>query len=420
MHYKDKVKHLVSLGFSGDMTQIENYYQGKMVDSSDTNFQKLLKMSESLCKELSDIFRNLNNVKGDEHSYLVARKNQILDILFPGHGMIGNMCDGLQAVIGQVDMPGMGGINANVKFTPYTLVNLGNYSLIGANIQFGDIKKSKTNQQEIGTINIGDDNWICTGVKIASNIDIGNRNVIAMGANVKTSLGDDGLFIGNPANRKTTITHDYKGTKNNLSYRPKKEIDYLISHLNCLGFEGDFDEYIKYLSGERYNCMQEMIGQITDFSHNLSYEYNNPNTNYQRKKEIIEILFPMRGKNLTIGNGLFVDILGSTKLGNNVTIGKNAFFAGNITIGNNVTIGNDAYLSAIGHDVYYKGRHIDTIPGIISEFCVVGNIKVADNVNIGNNCKFVPGCIVSTNIPHNSLILPNGKTNSLEPHDNIR
>ena len=419
MNYLEKVEHLKNLGFNGDMTQIINYYQGKSIIPSDPNFKKLLSISKELCEELSLIYKELNRNAGTlKYDELLKRKNEIIDILFPGHGMIGNMCDGLKVVIGQVDLTGISGINANVTFTPYTLVTFGDYSMIGANIQFGDIKKQQ-NIQPIGKINVGDDNWICSGVKIASNLNIGSRNVIAMGANVKSDLGDDGLFLGNPATRKLTITHDYKGNKNNLTYRTQEEIDFLLEHLYSLGFEGDFSEYVKLLNGESYNCMQETISQITDFSHNLSYEFNNPLTTKERKKEIIEILFPIRGKNIIIRKGLFVDILGCAKLGNNVTIGNNVFFAGNITIGNNVIIGDNACMSVIGHELYYKARHLDYNPNDFGEITVPGKITIQDNISIGNNCRFVPGCVVNQNVIDNSLILPNGKINQLEEFDNI-
>ncbi len=419
MNYIEKIEHLKKLGFEGDMTQVGNYYQGKSVISSDPNFKKLLLISNELCNELSMIYKELNRSTGtSRYNQLVERKNEIIDILFPGHGMIGNMCDGLNVVIGQVDLTGISGINANVTFTPYTLVSFGDYAMVGANIQFGNIKKQQ-DIQPIGKINFGDDNWICSGVKIASNVNIGNRNVIAMGANVKTDLSDDGLFIGNPATRKLTLTHDYTGNKDNLTYRTQEEIDFLLDHLYALGFEGDFSEYIKLLKGEAYNTMHETLGQIVDFSHNLSYEFNNPLTTKERKKEIVDILFPIRGKNTIIRKGLFVDVLGCAKLGDNVTVGKNAFFAGNIKIGNNVTIGDNACMSAIGHELYYKTRHLDFNPNNFGILTISGKIIVKDNVTIGNNCKFVPGCIVDNNVPDNSLILTNGKINKLETFDNI-
>ncbi len=419
MDYKDKIEHLKKLGFKGDMTQLYNYYQGKPVVSSDSNFKKLISMSKKLCNELSLIYKELNrNKETNKYNDLIERKNEIIDILFPGHGFIGNICDGLKVVIGQVDLTGISGINANVTFTPYTLVHFGDYAMVGANIQFGNIKKGKE-LQTIGKINFGDDNWICSGVKIASNINIGNRNVIAMGACVKSNLGNDGLFLGNPAKRKLTITHDYKGNKNNSTNRSEEEINFLINHLHSLGFTGDFTEYIKLLKGENYNTMQETIGQIIEFSHNLSYEFNNPQTTKERKKEIINILFPIRGKNTVIKKGLFVDVLGCAKLGNNVKIEKNAFFAGNITIGDNVTIGENACMSAIGHELYYKIRHLDYNPNDYGEITVPGKIIIKDNITIGNNCKFVPGCQIDKNIPDNSLILTNGKINQLETFDNI-
>ena len=73
-------------------------------------------------------------------------------------------------------------------------------------------------------------------------------------------------------------------------YFTEREIDFLLNHLYSLGFEGDFSEYIKLLNGESYNTMQETFSQIVDFSHNLSYEFNNPLTTNERKKEIIDML----------------------------------------------------------------------------------------------------------------------------------
>lgn len=414
MNYLEKIEHLKNLGFNGDLTQIENYYQGKSVKLDDENFAKLLDLSQKLCKEYNTILTCIPVEQDEEKkAKLNARKNELIDILFPGHGMIFNMTRGVKVVIGQVDLTGMTSVNANVHFNPYTLVHFGNYALIGSNIVFGNIAKGQGVQQ-IGKITIGDDNWFCSGVKVASNVEIVDRNVFAMGAVVKQNIDSDGLFIGSPCERKYTITHDYVSSKDSNTYRYDEEIDFIVSRLRAMGFDGDMAEYVKALRGQDYNCLEQTMSQLHDLTHNLSYEFNNPLTTKARKQEILDILFPIRGKNLTIGDGLYVDLLGTTSVGNNVSIGKNAFFAGNITIGNNTTIGNDACLSAIGHELFYKGRHIDNIPGIISEICTIGKIKINDNLSIGNGCLFAPCCEVATDMQDGEIALPNGHISKFE------
>ena len=64
----------------------------------------------------------------------------------------------------------------------------------------------------------------------------------------------------------------------------------------------------------------------------------------RRKQEILDILFPLHGKNLQVGDNLACDIMGSVELGDNVTIGDNVSLAGNISVGDNVKIGNDVVL----------------------------------------------------------------------------
>ena len=110
----------------------------------------------------------------------------------------------------------------------------------------------------------------------------------------------------------------------------------------------------------------------------------------RRKQEILDILFPLHGKNLQVGDNLACDIMGSVELGDNVTIGDNVSLAGNISVGDNVKIGNDVVLQCIGHNMFYLDRYLpekgpmredNTSAGIF----VCGNTMLADGTLVGPN-----------------------------------
>ena len=409
-----KIEHLKKLGFYGDLSEIVKLYNGEPFNPNDKNIVKLIDESKKYCVEYSNVLGSLNNAKDrDELNKMNKRKNELIEIIFPGHGgAFANVCDGVYATIGMVDFDGVANINKNVVFAPFTKVYCGNYTLFGSNIQVGNDDFVTNGLQHVGKIVIEGDDWICSKVRIENDVVIGARSVVALGATVRNghNIERSVLAVGDPAKTKKVITRDYKSSQNNTFNRSKEEIDYIVKMVKKLGIDGDFTEYIRSLRGENYNCFARTVLEIANLSHNLSYEYNNPFTSETRREKIRNILFPIMGDNVEIEKGLFVDILGQATLGKNVSVGENAFFAGNVIVDDDVELGKNVVSSAIGHDVYYEDRHLRDFNDLFGEPCTVGKIEIKKGVRVGNNVGISPGAVIKDDVKDNTIVLKNGKS----------
>ena len=405
-----KIEHLKKLGFTGDLTEVEKFYLGQKFQQNDLNLQELIKFSIELWKEYSLILKKIPSTVGKEKTKLINRKEEIISTVFPKHGVICDIRDGFYCTICAVDFDqnSLTSINKNVKFGKYTLAELGDFALLGQDVKIGatfgaDIQPNKK-------IIISDDTWICASTIIGVGTTVSRGTVLGIGACLypgqKTEV--NALVLGNPANTKLLINENYQSKKDNHTYRSTFEIEQIVNHVNNLGLDVD-DAFINALKGEKYNCASPCMAKITDFSHNLSCEFNNPSTTDKRRHEIIDILFPLKGKNFKIGQGLFVDVLGLAKIGENVQVGDNAFFAGNITIGDNVCIGVNSVFAGIGHGLPAHGRRFRNFQGAYGEVCEVGKIQIANNVDVGNDCTFAPGAVLTQNLPSRCYIIGKDK-----------
>ena len=395
---------IVNLDFSGDFTEIRKFYAGLPFDKKDTNMIKLINSSKQVCEEYDDVLESLSIAKTpEEKKFLENRKNELLDILFPGHGQFANVYKGVRVTIGAVDFGACGNINRNVTVDDYCLVECGDYTLFGPNIKIGFSDKPNKNYQAAGKVVFEGDDWICAGVTIDPDVKIGKQSVIALGSAVRSDIEESVFAVGDPCQTKIKLDKNYQTKTKKSGYRSEEEIKFLSDHINKLGIEGDLTEYIRALNGEKFNCFDSVVNQLFDLSHNLSYEYNNKNTTYQRKQEILDILFPIHGENFSAKSGLFVDMLGMAKVGNNVHLGKNNFIAGNVIFGDNVTVGDNNYFAGFGHEVYYEGRKLQQFHDVFGEICTVGSITVDDNIKIGDNCTIAPNTHITRNIDNENI-----------------
>jgi len=423
MDFKNKIDHLKKLGLTGDFSQIELLYQGEDFNTSDETYQKLIKLSEKKCAYLDKLntsisLANVYNHGAEVINDLEQRKKAVLMELFPDGGeKILLSMPGLKVVIGMVDIGGLTTFNKDVVFYPSSIVKTGNYTLIGSHVTFGHPDKNSNHTASVGMITLGDDTWIGSKVAIEDNAIISNGVVIAMGARVKsnTETEPNALYISNPAHLKTIIDKNYHSNKDNLTSRSNEEIEFILENLRKNNIDGDMTEYIKALKGQDYNCLDPIMSKLLNLSHYLVDAYNHGNLSKDEENRILNLLFPVHGKNFKVGKGLFVELLGAPRFGDNVTIGDNAFIAGNISIGNNVHIGNNACFSAIGHSLVPEQRHIVfNSDGSMFDKIIIGKILIASNISIGNNVSFVPGSCVTENISNNSLVLPGDKVLNLE------
>ncbi|MBO4726395.1 MAG: hypothetical protein J5598_02215, partial [Clostridia bacterium] len=274
------------------------------------------------------------------------------NIAIPEHGFFASVCDEFYCTVGAVDFDqnNMSSINKNVKFGKFTLAELGNYALIGEDVRIG--ATLDTNVQPNQKVILGNDTWLCASTVIGAGAKIADGTVLGLGACVHPQqvTAENSLTLGNPAKTKLIIGDEYQTSKDNLTHRSPDEINRIVHHVRSLGLDVD-DAFISALNGEKYNCFSVRMAQITKFSHDLSYEFNHNNTTATRRQEIIDMLFPIRGENFKVGQGLFVDVLGLAKIGKNVKVGDNAFFAGNVVFGDNVSAGANLICAGIGHEL---------------------------------------------------------------------
>ena len=412
---EEKIEHLKKLGFTGDLTEVEKMYAGEKFNPQDPNYQKLIKMSQDLCDEFSQLSAKLNNESEIVRNVAKRRKAEILDILFPGHGPIFGGRDGLSTVIGMVNIVGFTYLNGPVTFNPSSVVNLGYYSWGGSQFTVfgGELKLDENGMAKTSTINIEDDTVVYAYSKIEDGVTVPKRCVVGMGSCVtkQSKMKPDTIIVSKREENKVLpacsikgIAKGYKSDSIDLPFkRSKKEVQEIVEFVKTLGIDGDFTEFKKSLNNEVYNCLDPVTSQIFDLTHNLCSEYNYGNPTPERKQEIIDTLFFKHGKNFKIGDYIIVDILGQVEVGDNVTIGNNVALNGNICIGDNVTIDDNVMLQSIGHPVYYEDRRLPE-SGPLNVANTEAGIYVCDNLKLAKGTRVGPNTRVDHNTEENELI----------------
>lgn len=288
---EQKIEHLRKLGLTGDLSEIAKMYRGEEFDSKDVEYQKLLALSKSYCQRFTELSGLIAVAKTpEEASKYSEEKNAILDILFPYHGQIFGGGDDLYTVIGTVELDGFNYINTRVHFNGSSLVHLNPYVFVASSVEF-DSNKEVT---RMGSIEVGSDTWIGAEVTIDDNVHIGQRSVIGMGSHVVSgsTLAPSMISFGSPCYEYKMIPEDYETVikvPGQEAQRTKDEIEFLIAHLQNLGIKGDFSQYIRSLTYEKYNTLEPTIGEIFDLSHRLCSEYNSDLISIRRRKEILDI-----------------------------------------------------------------------------------------------------------------------------------
>ena len=407
-----KIEHLRKLGIDGDMTELEKLYRGEEFNIHSLEYKRLLELSKQYCVRFTELSGLASHAKSQiEIENYAKEKQEILDIIFPDHGPLYGGGDGLFAIIGMVDLDGFNYLNTRVHFNASSLVHLGEYVFVAPNVEFGSNELSATNgKKRLGKISVGRDSWIGANVILDDDTNVGERSVIGMGSHIvaNSSLAPDMISFGNPCKEYKKITEDYETVVKKPSIEARRtdvEISRIISHLKKLGIDGDFTQYVKSLNYEKYNTLEPTIAEIFTLSHKLCSEYNRKEISIKRRKEILNALFPLQGDNLIVGNDIFVDCIGTVKIGNDVTIGNNAMLNGNITIGSNVKIGNNVVLQTIGHEINYRGRRLsrDT-DGNICEISTPGYIVILPDLTLADGTKVIPNRVVGRNTVKDELI----------------
>lgn len=409
---EQKIEHLKYLGLNGDMTEVEKMYRGEEFNIHDDMYRKLLELSKKYCirfTELSGLIgKSESQIEIDKYN---KEKNEILDTLFPNHGPIFGSGDGLFAIIGAVDLDGCNYLNARVHFNASSLVHLEDYVFVASNVDFGSNEiLTKNGIAKLGKINVGKDSWIGANVKLDDCTRVGERSVIGMGSHIikNSDLAPSMISFGNPCREYKKIYDGYETKIKQPKIEGKRtddEIKYILAHLQKLGIQGDFSQYIRALSYEKYNTLEPTIAKIYDLSHKLCSEYNSKEISIRRRKVILNELFPLQGNNLVMGDDIFVDCIGTVKIGNNVTIGNSPTLAGNITIGDNVDIGNNVTLQTTGHEIDYKQRRItNDDKGNLCEISTPGYIIILPEIILADGTKVIPDQTVKKDTNINEIV----------------
>ncbi|MFU0761429.1 sugar O-acetyltransferase [Staphylococcus pasteuri] len=146
----------------------------------------------------------------------------------------------------------------------------------------------------------------------------------------------------------------------------------------------------------------------------LCFEYNHTRpSNETKRHEILSTLFNAKLENISIA------IPFDTDYGWNITFGKNVFLntncylmdGGGITFGDNVFVGPNCGFYTATHPLKFKDRNkgLELAEEIIvgSNTWFGGNVAVLPGVTIGEGSVIGAGSVVSKDIPPNSLAVGN-------------
>lgn len=186
---------------------------------------------------------------------------------------------------------------------------------------------------------------------------------------------------------------------------------------------GGFMEKEYMLSGRLYDPNDKELVELRIKAHRLSNEYNmTPETESEKRAEILNELFPNMGKDVNLQGPIQVDY------GCFTTIGDYTYANFNLTIldtcpvkiGSNVFIGPNVSILTPLHPLRWQDRncfyrkdgvltdHEYGKPITIEDNCWLGgNVTVCGGVTIGTGSVIGAGSVVVKNIPPNSLAVGN-------------
>ncbi|MDR3059151.1 MAG: sugar O-acetyltransferase [Prevotella sp.] len=180
-------------------------------------------------------------------------------------------------------------------------------------------------------------------------------------------------------------------------------------------------ELEKCMSGEWYDCHDEVFVQFKTKARKLVDEYNRlPYDNKLRRREVLKELFGSMGTNVSVGNPFICDYGCNIHIGNNVSINMNCTLVdcNKITIGDNVLIASNVQIYTAGHPIELKDRltpgwnpesdeyfcRTYALPVTIEDGCWIGGgVIIVPGVTIGRGSVIGAGSVVTKDIPANSL-----------------
>lgn len=130
----------------------------------------------------------------------------------------------------------------------------------------------------------------------------------------------------------------------------------------------------------------------------------------EKKKNLIEQLLGYLPKNLEIVTPFICDYGKNIHLGNNIFINCQCYFmdGADITVGDNVFIGPYCGFYTATHPLDYNNRNKGlekALPIVIGDNCWFGaNVSVLPGVTIGSGCVIAAGSVVTKDVPCHSMV----------------
>lgn len=179
----------------------------------------------------------------------------------------------------------------------------------------------------------------------------------------------------------------------------------------------------KMLLGKIYDPTDKELAALRGSAHRLNLQYNSSlEDEFQKRKEILDLLLPQRGKGAFLQGPVYFDYGLFTKIGDNFYANFNLTVLDScpVEIGDNVMIGPNCSILTPVHPLRYQDRNMRFKPDgtpfdyeyakpitIGSNCWIAGNVTIIGGVKIGSGCVIGAGSVVTKDIPPDSLAVGN-------------
>lgn len=171
----------------------------------------------------------------------------------------------------------------------------------------------------------------------------------------------------------------------------------------------DFKEYVKTRQALDTEEIHSLMHKMSDEARRVTFRLN---TAYHSQEEVRDLLSELFGygvpETLCVFPPLYADF------GKNITVGENVFINacchfqdhGGVTIGDGCQIGHNVVFATLNHGIQPEERGITyPAPIVLGKNVWVGsNSTILQNVTIGDNAIVAAGSVVTKDVPANAIV----------------
>jgi len=382
----------------GELADIAKMYAGEDYPRDSEGIRKLRAISLDLCERYDMAFANKKKAG--------MSKGKILKLLFPLlPAFPGLIRRGMRLVIGMVDIEDNAFINVGANFGVSTLVHLAAWAQLGPNFSV-----EEEDQGPAKKIEVLHDAWLGGKVKAKAGVTVGADSTVGSGAYVNADLPEASLAIGRPARVLRQITAEEPFHDGDFHPYSDEELDLIRNHYKKVHHSINRKQFNAIFTGHAFSTLSLPLDFLYLFTQGLCAELDDPDITPERRNEIIDLLFPIHGKNINIGKNFFLDLAGTVSLGDDVTIGDNVALGGLVRIGNGVHIGNGCLLFGSNHPTSAKKRKVGFNEGLgLSIPVAYVPIAIEDGTHLGDDVCVAPKAKIGGEVPAGALVDPKGK-----------